>query len=645
MWKVKPLGRGPGGGLPNAEIGFLRLTPSGGVHKVPLGELAMRRSTGVVFLALAVACGGSTRSGTQDAANTGDSKKVTLTITVNGQGSVSASPQSITCSTTCSESLTAGTALQLVALPRAGMQFAGWSGACAGTVDCALTLAQDTQVVAVFEPAQPVMVLLTVDLVGEGGGRVLSMPSGIDCPGTCAMSVTSGTPVTFTWSADSASRLEGFGGACSGITCAFTASSDSVIYANFSRALRTLTVSVNGPGTVTSVPAGISCPGTCAATFPAGSTVDLIEKRSTAATFGSWSGACAGSSECSLVLGADAAVTAQFAPDPCTGLMPTLPPAKTFASPGNGIDGSCGSPTTDGLGTVYNFGYRNGSGTYSSAGASVGGVNPFVPLASGFSAFTRAMSPTGQFSVFAPNGTLVSSTDYYVPFASGAQANGGSIIVSVKPAASCNDWEIVRFDDRFTKTSDLHFLNSGCNPGYGSYSHMEVMVDAQDRTLMVFLAQSGEGDALGIPASHYGARWFDAKGSPITNWFDAGVGGNAYFFGLTPLIGGGAALEVGFGAWATIPSGAAQVWSSPAGFTTGRGAHIVLGGRAYAMTGPGAGTIDIVEPGGKTCATLPLANDYYSIGKDGTVLSVANTVGPSGRPDTCSTTYYPQVLK
>ena len=61
------------------------------------------------------------------------------------------------------------------------------------------------------------------------------------------------------------------------------------------------------------------------------------------------------------------------------------------------------------------------------------------------------------------------------------------------------------------------------------------------------------------------------------------------------------------------------------------------------MTAPG--TIDIVEPGGKSCGALAIGTDSYSIGKDGTVLSLANTVGPSGRSDTCTTTYYPQVLK
>ena len=63
------------------------------------------------------------------------------------------------------------------------------------------------------------------------------------------------------------------------------------------------------------------------------------------------------------------------------------------------------------------------------------------------------------------------------------------------------------------------------------------------------------------------------------------------------------------------------------------------------MTGTTPGTINIIEPGGKSCGALPIGSDFYSIGKDGTVLTLANTVGPSGRLDSCTTTYYPQVLK
>src|SRR5204863_586494 len=226
-----------------------------------------------------------------------------------------------------------------------------------------------------------------------------------------------------------------------------------------------------------------------------------------------------------------------------------------------------------------------------------GGGNLIFLLASGFATFPRAMVATGKFSAYAPDGTFLSTTDDYSPVATGEQANGGSIIVSGRPAGSCNGIEIVRFDDHFAKTS------SGCTPGQGIPTPIYVLVDAQDRTLMVFVAQA-DGDVLAIPASHYGARWFDAAGKPLTDWFDAGSASGSRSFGLTPLIGGGVALAGGSG-WVTIPSGATQVGSPPAGFMSEKGARIVLGGRAYAMTGTTPGTINIIEPGGKSCGALP----------------------------------------
>ena len=59
-------------------------------------------------------------------------------------------------------------------------------------------------------------------------------------------------------------------------------------------------------------------------------------------------------------------------------------------------------------------------------------------------------------------------------------------------------------------------------------------------------------------------------------------------------------------------------------------------------------TVEIVEPGGASCGVLttaPTTGEYFTIGKDGTLLTVANTAGASGRLDMCTTTYYPRVLE
>jgi phospholipase C len=82
----------------------------------------------------------------------------------------------------------------------------------------------------------------------------------------------------------------------------------------------TVTVTAASPatGTISSAPAGISCPGTCSATFDSGTQVVLTESPgapSTFAVFGGWSGACTGTATtCTITVSGTEAVTAAFNP-------------------------------------------------------------------------------------------------------------------------------------------------------------------------------------------------------------------------------------------------------------------------------------------------------------------------------------------
>ena len=69
-----------------------------------------------------------------------------------------------------------------------------------------------------------------------------------------------------------------------------------------------VSVVVNGPGTVTSSPAGIACPVSCAATFDG--PVTLTATPAAGAAFDGWSGACTGTGACTVT--GDATVTALF---------------------------------------------------------------------------------------------------------------------------------------------------------------------------------------------------------------------------------------------------------------------------------------------------------------------------------------------
>ena len=73
-----------------------------------------------------------------------------------------------------------------------------------------------------------------------------------------------------------------------------------------------VTMSGGGTGTVTSSPAGISCPTTCTASFSSGTQVTLTATPATNDTFAGWGGACTGTTTCSVTLTAASSATATF---------------------------------------------------------------------------------------------------------------------------------------------------------------------------------------------------------------------------------------------------------------------------------------------------------------------------------------------
>jgi len=86
---------------------------------------------------------------------------------------------------------------------------------------------------------------------------------------------------------------------------------------------RTLSVSVSGPGagTITSVPAGISCGTTCTAQFPAGEAIVLTASPETGSVFAGWDGACAGTEKsCQVAMSQSHSVSAWFSPETLTRL-------------------------------------------------------------------------------------------------------------------------------------------------------------------------------------------------------------------------------------------------------------------------------------------------------------------------------------
>ncbi|MDM8561370.1 lamin tail domain-containing protein [Candidatus Parabeggiatoa sp. HSG14] len=120
---------------------------------------------------------------------------------------------------------------------------------------------------------QPSFNILNVGINGNGDGVILSEPSGIDCTRSdnaiCQNEFSTGTTITLTATPIEGSEFIGW----SNNTCSdeeFTITSDMECIATFKSLPKTLTVTINGNGSIKSVPLALNCDETtekCSHTF------------------------------------------------------------------------------------------------------------------------------------------------------------------------------------------------------------------------------------------------------------------------------------------------------------------------------------------------------------------------------------------
>jgi len=274
---------------------------------------------GATFAGWSGACTGTvpTCSVAMDAAKAVQARftlPMTVTRAGTGSGTVDSTPAGIACGSSCSASYDAGTTVTLTATANAISSFAGWSGACAGTGPCTVTMSAARNVNATFTlNTYPV----TVSRAGSGGGTVTSNLGAISCGATCSATYDGGSSVTLTAAADSTSTFAGWSGDCASAgtspTCTLTMDAAKSVTATFPKKIYTLSVTRTGGGTVTSAPAGISCGTTCSAGYESGTTLSLTATPDAGATFATWTGCDSiTSGTCTVAMNAAKAVSATF---------------------------------------------------------------------------------------------------------------------------------------------------------------------------------------------------------------------------------------------------------------------------------------------------------------------------------------------
>ena len=295
-------------------------TGSGSIGLAPAGAIYTH---GTIVTATATAATGSTFGGWSGACAGVDlctvtmnaPQQLTATFALNiyaltvakagtGSGLVASATAGINCGDDCEGIYPPGTVVTLTVAPATGSTFAGWSGACAGAGACAVTLNQAESVTATFTLNSYALITGT-----HGTG------SGIGQPRTRRRTLYArrsrnrhGDGCHWLYLCGLERCMRGVG------LCTVTMSATQQITANLYPEHYALAVAKAGAGSglVASTTVGINCGDDCEEIYAPGTVVTLTVAPATGSTFAGWDGACAGTGQCVVVMGAARQVTATF---------------------------------------------------------------------------------------------------------------------------------------------------------------------------------------------------------------------------------------------------------------------------------------------------------------------------------------------
>jgi len=135
-----------------------------------------------------------------------------LTVEKTGSGKIESLPFGIDCGLHCNKYFPLNSEIKLIATPTTRSSFIRWEGDCTGTEpECNILMNENKGVRAIFNSFQ-----VTINKIGEGDGRILSAPFGIDCGLHCRSFFAQNTKLILFAIPNVRSSFMGWGGACSG---------------------------------------------------------------------------------------------------------------------------------------------------------------------------------------------------------------------------------------------------------------------------------------------------------------------------------------------------------------------------------------------------------------------------------------------
>ena len=239
----------------------------------------------------------------------------------NGFGSLTVSPQGVTCSSTCTVDANEGETVTITATPVAHYEFTGWTfGPCAGkTGPCEVTLG--STYVLIQSGWARITHPVSVGVTGHGS---VSASSGAisgctESGGTCSGPYEEGRTAFLIASPNPHYEATDWTG-CErvvGNECWVSVEGAASVTVNFVPIARQLNVSEagNGSGTVTDASGAIECGSSCTGSGYDGEVVILTATPAAHSEFTGWSGGgCSGTgATCETTLGPDSNITATFA--------------------------------------------------------------------------------------------------------------------------------------------------------------------------------------------------------------------------------------------------------------------------------------------------------------------------------------------